>query len=384
MERQSVEPVPAPPSARTCCSDQIRLDAAQEAKSEHSWNLVGSSLAMRNTFEAVSRLAPTNASVLIGGESGTGKTELAREIHRLSYRSGGPFVAVSCAALTESLLESELFGHEKGAFTGADRRRIGRFEQAHRGTLFLDEVAEIPPSVQVKLLTVLQDRQFQRVGGNETITTNVRIIAATNGDLKELVLRGRFRADLYYRLHVVRIQMPALRDREGDVPLLAHAFLKRFASDSGKPIHGFTCEALKHLAGHDWPGNVRELENAIERAVVLCDEAYVSAEQLPQWRQRQQLCAEWRLPGPGTSLADAERYVILKTLESVGGSTIRAAEVLQISLRTLQHRLRQYGVAKGRGRPPSVPPPHLGGGGMTDSLGDLADADLPPRPSRSR
>lgn len=383
MEREPVDSI-AGQSSNAGCGKRHPAENSTLATPEQAWNLSGSSLAMRSVFESASRLAPTTASVLIQGESGTGKTELAREIHRLSGRSAGPFVAISCGALTETLLESELFGHEKGAFTGAERRRIGRFEQANGGTLFLDEVAETPLSVQVKLLNVLQDRQFQRVGANESIPIDVRIMAATNGDLSELVARGQFRADLFYRLHVVRITMPALRDREGDVLLLADVFLKRFAEQSSKRIHGFTGDALKRLASYWWPGNVRELGNVVERAVVLCDEEYVSTQHLPVWAPRERAQGEWDVPVPGTTLAAAERFVILKTLESVGGSTIRAAEVLDISLRTLQHRLRQYGLAKSRGRPPSVLPPHLDHSQLGESTPDQSKAGLPRRSTRVR
>ncbi len=311
---------------------------------------------MRAVFDLVRKIAPSGASVLIGGESGTGKSELARAIHRSSPRSSGPFVSLSCASLAESLLESELFGHEKGAFTGADRRRIGRFEQAHQGTLFLDEIGEISPAIQVKLLNVLQGRELQRVGGNETVRVDVRVIAATNRDLRELVKKGVFRADLFYRLNVVHIEMPPLRERGRDIAVLAQLFLSRMAAQNEKPIRGFTCEAIDSILNYRWPGNVRELENAIERAVVLCEGAYVAPYHLPEWTSPDVTPDRPELEIPGTSIADMERYLIVKTLEAVGGSTARAAEVLQISVRTLQQRLQQYGLARGRGRPRSEPP----------------------------
>ncbi|HTJ84781.1 MAG TPA: sigma-54 dependent transcriptional regulator, partial [Polyangiaceae bacterium] len=229
--------------------------------------LLGTSSPMRRVYGVAKRVAPSRATVLITGESGTGKGELARAIHALSPRADKPFVSVHCASLAESLLESELFGHEKGAFTGADRRRQGRFEQAHEGTLFLDEVGEISPQTQVKLLKVLQERTFERVGGNEPIHTDVRVIAATNRDIIEEVRAGRFREDLYYRLNVVHVEMPPLRLRGGDVLLLADHFLRKFALENHKRIEGFTDAARTKLIGHRWPGNVRALENTIERAV---------------------------------------------------------------------------------------------------------------------
>jgi two-component system response regulator HydG len=238
--------------------------------------LIGVSPAMQKVYRVARQVAGARATVLITGESGTGKGELAKAIHHKSPRASGPFVALHCASLAESLLESELFGHEKGSFTGADRRRVGRFELASGGTLFLDEVGEIPAAIQVKLLRVLQERAFERVGGNETITTDVRLVAATNKDLAAEVQAGRFREDLYYRLNVVRIDMPPLRVRDGDVLLLANHFLRKFALDNDKRIRGFADPARAKILAHRWPGNVRELENAIERAVVLCDLASCS------------------------------------------------------------------------------------------------------------
>jgi two-component system response regulator HydG len=285
--------------------------------------------------------------VLITGESGTGKGELARTIHQQSPRVDKPFVMVHCASLAETLLESELFGHERGSFTGAERRRIGRFEQANQGTIFLDEVGEIPPSVQVKLLTVLQERRFERVGGNESIQTDVRIIAATNRDLSADVASGRFREDLYYRLNVVHIEMPPLRARSGDVLPLAEHFLHRFATENHKQITGFSDRAKTKIRNHRWPGNVRELENAIERAVVLCEGNQLDESHLP--RAASTPAGLDGIAVPGATMAELEKFAILKTLESVDGSTVRAAEVLDISARTIQYRLHEYGLAKPRG-----------------------------------
>ena len=324
----------------------------REQHGEGIQGLLGTSPAMQRVYRLAKQVAGSRATVLITGESGTGKGEFARAIHMLGPRATKPFVAVHCASLAESLLESELFGHEKGSFTGADRRRVGRFEQAHEGTLFLDEVGEIPLSTQVKLLTVLQERRFERVGGNDSIKVDVRIIAATNRDLAADVAAGRFREDLYYRLNVVHAEMPPLRMRGGDILLLAEHFLRRFALDDHKAIDGFTDRARMKLRSYRWPGNVRELENAIERAVVLCDGDKIEDEHLPYGT-----AGQLGLDGisvPGATMAELEKYAILKTLEAVDGSTVRAAELLDISVRTIQYRLHEYGLVKERGatRPP--------------------------------
>ncbi len=308
--------------------------------------LLGTSPVMQRVYRLARQVASSRATVLVTGESGTGKGEFARAIHMLGPRADKPFVAVHCASLVESLLESELFGHEKGSFTGADRRRVGRFEQAHEGTLFLDEIGEIPAGTQVKLLAVLQDRRFERVGGNESIKVDVRIVAATNRDLAADVAAGRFREDLYYRLNVVHAEMPPLRLRGSDVLVLAEHFLRRFALEDHKAIEGFTDRARMKLRGYRWPGNVRELENAIERAVVLCEGNKIGEEHLPYGAS---LSAG--LDGiavPGATMAELEKYAILKTLEAVDGSTVRAAELLDISVRTIQYRLHEYGLAKER------------------------------------
>lgn len=305
--------------------------------------LIGASPAMQKVYRIARQVAGARATVLITGESGTGKGELARAIHNKSPRIKGPFVSLHCASLAESLLESELFGHEKGSFTGADKRRIGRFEQAHGGTLFLDEVGEIPAATQVKLLRVLQERTFERVGGNEQIQVDVRLIAATNRDLAAAVHDGRFREDLYYRLNVVHIDMPPLRIRDTDVLLLANHFLRRFAGDNAKrQIEGFSDLARAKIVAHRWPGNVRELENAIERAVVLCDGNQIEEEHLPIDVAP---VAKGSVRIPGATMAEIERYAILSTLEATNGSTTRAAEMLDISVRTIQYRLHEYGLA---------------------------------------
>jgi two-component system response regulator HydG len=319
-----------------------------EKHGEGMQGLLGTSPAMQDVYRVARQAAPSRATVLITGESGTGKGELARAIHGLSPRSEKPFVAVHCASLAETLLESELFGHERGSFTGAEKRRIGRFEQAAGGTLFLDEVGEIPPSIQIKLLTALQERAFERVGGNERVNVDVRIVAATHRDLAADVAAGRFREDLYYRLNVVGIEMPPLRHRRGDVLLLADHFLQRFALENHKAISGFTDRARTMIRSYDWPGNVRELENAIERGVVLCQGELIDEGDLP--RGSTVAASLEGIAIPGATMAELERFAITKTLESVGGSTVRAAGLLDISVRTIQYRLQEYGLAKDRGR----------------------------------
>jgi two-component system response regulator HydG len=322
----------------------------REKHGEGIEGLLGTSSVMQRVYRLARQVAPSRATVLITGESGTGKGELARAIHTLSPRAAQPFVTVHCASLAETLLESELFGHEKGSFTGADRRRIGRFEHANQGTIFLDEIGEIPPATQIKLLTVLQDRKFERVGGNEPVRVDVRVIAATNRDLQADVAAGRFREDLFYRLDVVGVEMPPLRSRSGDVLLLADHFLQRFALENHKQIAGFTERAKTKLRSHRWPGNVRELENAIERSVVLCEDEAIGEDHLPSGSPGNALGG---ISVPGATMAELERFAILETLESVDGSTTRAAELLDISVRTIQYRLHEYGLAKHRGRPPS-------------------------------
>jgi two-component system, NtrC family, response regulator HydG len=331
-------------------NENLRRQVRQQ-QGEGIGGLLGTSPAMQGVYRLAKQVASSRATVLISGESGTGKGEFARAIHALGPRSAKPFVTVNCASLAETLLESELFGHEKGSFTGADRRRVGRFEQAHEGTLFLDEVAEIPLGTQVKLLNVLQERRFERVGGNESIKVDVRIIAATNRDLAAYTAAGKFREDLYYRFNVVHAEMPPLRLRGGDILALAEHFLRRFALEDHKSIEGFTDRARMKLRSYRWPGNVRELENAIERAVVLCDGDKIDDDHLPYGAS-----AHSGLDGisvPGATMAELERYAILKTLDAVDGSTVRAAELLDISVRTIQYRLHEYGFAKERAsRPP--------------------------------
>ncbi|MBI4509197.1 MAG: sigma-54-dependent Fis family transcriptional regulator [Deltaproteobacteria bacterium] len=305
-------------------------------------NIIGSSPAIKNVLDTVLQVAPSRASVLITGESGTGKELLAAALHEHSQRSHGPFVKLHCAALAETLLESELFGHERGAFTGAVARRDGRFQQADGGTLFLDEIGDISPATQVKLLRFLQEHEFERVGGNQTIKVDVRIVAATNRDLLRLVKDGKFREDLYYRLNVVSIEMPALRGRTSDIPLLAMHFLRKYAKENEKQVTGFADEALESLTRYAWPGNVRELENAIERAVVICRGDTVQRSDLARSIATAAHPNDDAPTVPGATLAELERYAIIKTLEHTGGSTSRAAEILGISPRKIQYKLHEY------------------------------------------
>ena len=305
-------------------------------------HIVSSDPTMQQVLDLVAQVGPSRASVLITGESGTGKELIAEAIHAASPRAQKPFVRLHCAALAESLLESELFGHERGAFTGAIARREGRFKQADGGTLFLDEIGEIPGGTQVKLLRFLQERTFERVGGNETLKVDVRVIAATNRDLQAEIKRGAFREDLFYRLNVVAVELPPLRERKGDVPALASFFLRRYASENGRSIEGFADDALSRLTSYAWPGNVRELENVIERAVVLCNEARVEAKHLPP-ALVPQADRGGPPPVPGTTIHDLERYAILKTLEACGGSTSKAAMILGVSTRKIQYKLHEYG-----------------------------------------
>lgn len=310
-------------------------------------NIIGESDAMKQVFDVIRQTAPTQASVLIQGPSGTGKELVAQAIHRLSTRAKGPFVAVHCAALSASLLESELFGHEKGAFTGATVQRKGRFELADGGTLFLDEISEIDPAIQVKLLRVLEERTFERVGSEDTIEVDIRLIAATNRNLRDDVAQGKFREDLYFRLNVVDITLPPLAERAGDIPLLAGRFLKEYCEKNGKPIEGMTPDALSVLTAYAWPGNVRELRNTIEKMVVLSRSDRLTARDVPvnirdAVKGDAGTVVRSQVLTSG-SLAETERRKIMAVLEKNGGNRTRAAEELGISRRTLHRKLREYG-----------------------------------------
>jgi DNA-binding NtrC family response regulator len=308
-------------------------------------NIIGTSPEMQRVFEITDQVAPSKATVLITGESGTGKELVANALHMRSTRASGPFVKLHCAALAETLLESELFGHEKGSFTGAVGRKDGRFSLADGGTLFLDEIGEISPSIQVKLLRFLQEHEFERVGGTQTIKVDVRIIAATNKNLAEEVKAGRFREDLYYRLNVVTIDMPALRTRKTDIPALSKFFVDRYSAENNKQIEGLAPQAMELLMSYDWPGNVRELENAIERAVVLSPGPLIEVRHLPPNVRPSMSATSGMPPIPGSRLDEIERYAILETLKATGGSTSKAAEMLGISVRTIQYRLHDYNAA---------------------------------------
>lgn len=311
--------------------------------------IIGNSPGLRAIYRVVEQAAPTSASVLICGESGTGKELVAQTIHDLSPRSAFPFVAINCAAIPETLLEGEIFGHEKGAFTGAVERRLGCFELAHRGTLFLDEIAEMEPSTQVKLLRVLQERTVRRIGARLEQPVDVRVLAATNFNPQEALQKGKLREDLYYRLNVFTIELPPLRERLEDLPLLVQTFLQEFSEQNNKSVKAIEPAAMRILESHDWPGNVRELRNVIERATILAKGDLIDVTHLPP-----SLVAGGRSPvstltlTPGTTVEEAERRLILLTLEYTGNNKTRAADILGISLKTLHNklnRLKAEGVA---------------------------------------
>lgn len=309
-------------------------------------NVIGESIEMKRVFETVRQVAPTNVTVLIQGESGTGKELIAKAIHQLSPRAKQPLVTVHCAALSPTLLESELFGHEKGAFTGAHERRIGRFELAQGGTLFLDEIGEIDPMIQVKLLRFLGERTFERVGSNKTLTADVRLLAATNKNLADQVKAGTFRDDLYFRLRVIELTLPSLRKRLGDIPLLAQSFLRAFGQEHGKPVREFTPQALQALTLYQWPGNVRELRSEIERAVVLCQENRIELSDFsenvrsgldPSMFANNPLVSEDQL-----SVKEVEKQLVIRALKETEGNRTLAAKKLGISRRTLHRKLHHY------------------------------------------
>ncbi|MEC7522023.1 MAG: sigma-54 dependent transcriptional regulator [Myxococcota bacterium] len=340
-------PRPVRPSALTVLLDRVARKPQPPALPPGGevgfHGLVGNHPTMQQLVKRVLQVARSRATVLLSGESGTGKELIAAAIHRESKRAAGPFVRLNCASLAPTVLESELFGHEKGAFTGATTRRRGRFEHADGGTLFLDEISEAPPEVQVKLLRFLQERELERVGSNETIRVDVRVIAATNRRLDSLVEDGAFREDLFYRLAVVQLEVPSLRARKSDVPHLADLFLRRFAEENEKDLAGFSERARWALLSHPWPGNVRELQNAIEQAVLLTEGEEIDIDDLPL-AQSPPAAEAIRLLIPGVTLAELERFAILETLKAVGGSKSRAAEVLGISRRTIQYRLKEWGL----------------------------------------
>jgi len=304
-------------------------------------NIIGNSPAMQTIFDRIRQVASSRATVLVQGESGTGKELVAKAIHQLSTRKHGSFIPMHCAALSPSLLESELFGHEKGSFTGATELRKGRFEMADGGSLFLDEIGEVDSSVQVKILRALEERCFERVGGQVTVEVDVRLIAATNRDLKRMVAEGTFREDLFYRLYVVVIQLPTLRERAGDIPLLLNHFLNVFNLENDRSIDGFTPEALDLLRAYHWPGNVRELRNVVEQVVVFSRGQRIGVSELPE-----HIRGEGDIQGiplAGETLGEIEKQAILQALKNSGGNRTRAADQLGISRRTLHRKIAEYG-----------------------------------------
>ena len=317
-----------------------------EVSSAHTLdNMIGKSAEMQKVFTLIKKVAPTKASVLITGESGVGKELVADAIHNLSPRSAHEMIKVHCAALSETLLESELFGHEKGAYTGAEKMQKGRFELAHESTIFLDEIGEVNASVQVKLLRVLQDHKIIRVGGEKTIDIDVRVIAATNRDMEKEVKEGRFREDLYYRLNVVHIAVPPLRERRDDIPLLLNAFLKEYAKENGKNVTGIDNRARALLYKYDWPGNIRELRNCIESAVVMCSGNEITPEDLPPTVSASIAAPSITIP-VGTTLDDAEKAIICENLAANKGNKSKTADILGIGRKTLHRKLQEYGVGE--------------------------------------
>lgn len=316
-----------------------RVLKAQLADLRDERNIIGQSAALREALALVRQVAASDATVLLSGESGTGKELFAQMIYQQSERGNRPFVAVNCAALPESILESELFGYEKGAFTGANQRRIGRFEAAHGGTLFLDEIGELSAHVQVKLLRVLQEGEFERLGSSKPVRVDVRIITATNKELEEEMRLGNFRDDLYYRLNVVEIKIPPLRHRLEDVPLLAEHFLKGFRVKNSRDIQGLSREALEALSAYRWPGNVRELENVMERAVVLDKDGVIHTDDLPEHIVEHPTEARQITIPIGTSLEEIERRVLHETLKMTGGDKKLAAKLLGIATRTIYRKI---------------------------------------------
>ena len=317
----------------------------QELKEKYDFsNLIGNSSPMRQVYDQVTQVARSNATVLLRGESGTGKEMIAQAIHYNSLRSKRPFVKVNCAALPDSLIESELFGHEKGAFTGADRMKKGRFEMADGGTLFLDEIGDLPPQTQIKLLRVLQEKEFERLGGTETIKTNIRLITATNRDLEDAISKGAFREDLFYRLNVFSIFLPPLRDRKSDILLLAEHFLEKYEAEHNKRIRRISTPAIDMLTAYHYPGNVRELENAIERAVIVCDSNVIHGHHLPPSLQTAEVSGTETRVTLASAVAAFENDLIQDTLKSTGGNVAQAAKMLDSTERILGYKIKKYGI----------------------------------------
>jgi DNA-binding NtrC family response regulator len=325
--------------------------------------IVGSSPSLQRVLDIVKKVAKSNTTVLIRGETGTGKELIAGAIHHNSLRTSRNFVKVNCAALQENLLESELFGHEKGAFTGADKQRIGRFEQADGGTLFLDEIGDMSPSTQAKILRVLQEHEFERLGGTRTVRVDVRLIAATNRDLAGMVQAGQFREDLYYRLNVVSIEMPPLRERKDDIVPLANSFIRRFSGELKKRIDGLEAEAQKLLMRYNWPGNIRELENAIERAMLLTESRAITTDDLrlgetPTAGGGRDHASVVKIPPTGIPLEDIERHALIEALKMSNWVQKDAADLLAISPRVMNYKIKTLGIEFPRGRRAApLPPP---------------------------
>jgi two-component system, NtrC family, response regulator HydG len=354
----------APEVVRLKVERALELDEARRARrqleahneylrsqADHDYRgteLIGQSERMRRVSQAIDKVAPTDAAVLVIGESGTGKELVARAVHRLSRRADGPFIKVNCVAIADGLLESELFGHEKGAFTGAVKQKLGRFELADGGTLFLDEIGDVTPAMQVKLLRALQEKEFERVGGERTLSVDVRIVSATNQDLKKAVEDGRFREDLYYRLNVVPVALPPLRERREDIAQLVEHFIGKLAAKTNPAVTGIADEALGRLIAYRWPGNVRELENAIEQALVFAEGTSISVAALPAFLQaddqRDQLDVPKEKPLPDI-LEDLERQLILKAFRQANGVKTETARLLGIKTSALYYKLEKYGIS---------------------------------------
>lgn len=332
--------------------DEVRFWQTEAMLGNRPQGIIGSSTAMQELFQTLGQVAPTNATVLILGESGTGKELIARAIHEMSLRQGFPLVKVNCGALPENLLESELFGYEKGAFTGAASRKPGRFERANQGSIFLDEIGEVPPPMQVKLLRVLQEKEIERVGGTETIPVDVRIIAATNRDLTAEVQSGRFREDLYYRLNVVPVHVPPLRDRKEDIPELINAFIEKYGREMGKGELHFTDEAMALLLQYHWPGNIRELQNVVERAVILSTQPFIAPDLLPvevlksEHKENDEtgIAHSLELTDAGIQLDALEEDLIRQALKLADGNQTKAARLLGITRYTLIYRMEKHGI----------------------------------------
>jgi DNA-binding NtrC family response regulator len=315
---------------------------AQALEKRYSFgNILGKNTRMQSIYELISDISNTDSTVLIQGESGTGKELIARAIHFNSHRKNKPFVVANCSAYSQNLLESELFGHEKGSFTGAIRRKTGRFELAHGGTIFLDEIGEVSPPTQILLLRVLQDHRFERVGGEETLEVDVRVIAATNKKLMEEIRRGTFREDLYYRLNVIPIFVPPLRERKDDVPLLASHFLQKFCQEKSKDVASISPDVMEILLAHSWPGNVRELENVIQHAIIIAKQEKILPKDLPQYLLQQPLPTKQLI-----SLQDHEKNLIMKTLEETNWNKHQTAKRLKINRSTLYGKMKRYGLIR--------------------------------------